>query len=140
MESVNTANGGYAYYGRDNGTWREHGRWTRTDLIWILLLTLISAIMTFTDLGNRSAPQTFWMPSKAGEGFVVDFGEVRQVDRVNLYEGPGAKGKTRIESSIDGQNWLPYVEVEHKTNRVFTWKTDEKSVEARYMRFTVAST
>ncbi|WP_027085688.1 phospholipid carrier-dependent glycosyltransferase [Cohnella panacarvi] len=139
MEALNTANSGYAYYGRRNESSREHRRWTRTDLIWILLLTLISAVMTFTDLGNRSAPQTFWKPGHAGEGFVVDFGQARDVDRLNLYEGPGAKGKTRVESSIDGRNWLPYIEVEHKTNRVFTWKTDEKSVKARYMRFTAES-
>lgn len=30
--------------------------------------------------------------------------------------------------------------MEHKTNRVFTWKVDEKSVKARYMRFTTEKT
>lgn len=47
--------------------------------------------MTFTDLGDRSAPQTFWKPDKAGDNFTIDFGETRTVDRINLYEGPGRK-------------------------------------------------
>lgn len=140
MDSDNAANSGYAYNERGSASERGHGRWTRTDLVWVLLLTLISAIMSFTDLGNRSAPQTFWKPTQVGEGFIVDFGETRHVDRLNLYEGPGAKGETKIESSVDGRNWLPYIEVEHKTNRVFTWKLEEKSAEARYMRVTVEST
>lgn len=118
----------------------EERRWTRIDVLWVLLLTLVSAIMTFTDLGNRTAPQTFWKPGSTGEAFVVDFGKMRTVDRLNLYEGPGAKGKTKVEASIDGQNWLPYIEVEHKTNRVFTWKSEDKTVEARYIRFTTMST
>src|SRR5262249_42755141 len=107
---------------------------------WVLLLTLISAIMTFTDLGHRYAPQSFWKPSKIGESFTVDFGKVYPVDRLNMYEGPGGRGKTIVESSVDGQNWVPYIEVEHKTNRVFTWKLEDKTVDARYMRFTVQAT
>ncbi|MFC4600216.1 phospholipid carrier-dependent glycosyltransferase [Cohnella hongkongensis] len=119
---------------------REDRRWTALDLVWVVLLTAISAIMTFTDLGNRTAPQTFWMPAKAGDYFTVDFGETRKVDRLNLYEGPGARGETKIEYSVDGQHWESYAKVEHKTNRVFTWKSEDQSVEARYMRFTTERT
>ncbi|MFD0673996.1 phospholipid carrier-dependent glycosyltransferase [Cohnella sp. GCM10027633] len=140
MQSDYGLGSGYSNNGSVGDSRREERRWTRTDLAWVLLLTVISAIMTFTDLGNRTAPQTYWKPTVTGESFVVDFGKARPVDRLNLYEGPGAKGKTKVESSVDGQNWLPYVEVEHKTNRVFTWKTDEKQAEARYMRFTAIST
>jgi len=123
-------------------TVRDRGsrRWTPIDIGLVLLLTVLSAILTFTDLGNRSAPQTFWMPGKAGDTFTVDFGETRQVDRLNLYEGPGAKGETKIEWSKDGQTWESYAQVEHKTNRVFTWKSEDKSVQARYMKFTTEKT
>lgn len=119
---------------------RQERRWTPLDLVMVIILTLIAAIMAFTDLGNRTAPQTFWKPDKVGEHFLVDFGGVRTIDRINLYEGPGAKGETKIESSKDGQTWELYVKVEHKTNRVFTWKLDEKTVDARYMRFTTERT
>jgi dolichyl-phosphate-mannose-protein mannosyltransferase len=113
---------------------RERG-WRPLDVLLVLLLTLTAGLMAFTDLGDRAAPQTFWKPDKAGEGFIVDFGQVQHVDRINLYEGPGAKGETKIESSVDGQNWELYLKVEHKTNRVFTWKHEDKPVETRYMRF-----
>ena len=114
-------------------------KWTRADALWIALLTLAAALTAFWDLGSRAAPQTYWKPASAGEGFIADLGTVRQVDRVNLYEGPGARGKTKIEWSADGQNWSLYAEVEHKHNRVFTWKSENISVKARYMRFTTLS-
>ncbi|KIL36841.1 hypothetical protein SD71_05400 [Cohnella kolymensis] len=110
-------------------------RWKPLDVVLVLLLTLIAGLMAFADLGERTAPQTFWKPEKAGEGFIVDFGRLQHVDRINLYEGPGAKGETKIESSADGQNWELYLKVEHHTNRVFTWKHEDKPVETRYMRF-----
>lgn len=119
---------------------RPDRRWTPLDLILVILLTLAAALTAFTDLGNRTAPQTFWKPDKVGESFITDFGKLRTVDRINVYEGPGAKGETKIESSVDGQTWELYLKVEHKTNRVFTWKLDEKKVEARYMRFTTEKT
>ncbi|MCC3375795.1 glycosyltransferase family 39 protein [Cohnella sp. REN36] len=119
---------------------RTSRRWRRPDWVLVLALMLFSALTSFTDLGNRTGPQTFWKPDASGEGFVADFGEVRAVDRVNLYEGPGATGKSKIESSVDGVVWEPYEDVEHKTNRVFTWISADKSVQARYMRFTAERT
>ncbi|TJY42129.1 phospholipid carrier-dependent glycosyltransferase [Cohnella pontilimi] len=117
----------------------ERRRWSPIDWFFVILLMAASALMSFTDLGNRSAPQSFWMPGASGEGFTVDFGQVRPIDRLNLYEGPGARGTTKIEWSVDGQKWEPYASIEHKTNRVFTWKTEDKPVQARYMRFTAQS-
>ncbi|RKP45831.1 phospholipid carrier-dependent glycosyltransferase [Cohnella endophytica] len=140
MELNETPASGPVKWGTISVRNREDRRWRPLDLVLVLLLTVISALLSFHDLGNRSAPQTFWMPGKAGDNFTVDFGQARQVDRVNLYEGPGATGDTIIEWSKDGQTWETYLEVEHKTNRVFTWKLDEKSVEARYMRFTTVRT
>lgn len=128
--------------GRDLGPGLEdkaNRRWTRADVFWIVLLTLAAALTAFWDLGSRTAPQTYWKPGAAGDGFVADFGEIRQVDRVNLYEGPGARGKTKIEWSADGREWSLFAEVEHKHNRVFTWKSEDVSVAARYMRFTTVS-
>ncbi|RED56755.1 glycosyltransferase family 39 protein [Cohnella lupini] len=140
MDLRQTAGSGPVQWGTSSDRNREDRRWRPIDIVLVLLLTLISALMSFTDLGNRSAPQTFWKPDKAGDHFTVDFGQLRTVDRINLYEGPGAKGDTKIEWSKDGQTWETYLEVEHKTNRVFTWKLDEKKVEARYMKFTTVRT
>ncbi|HEY8528426.1 MAG TPA: phospholipid carrier-dependent glycosyltransferase [Paenibacillaceae bacterium] len=122
------------------GVTSRRSRWRAADLWLMLLLTVAAGAMSFWDLGNRSGPQTFWKPSVSGEGFVVDFGEVRRFDRLNLYEGPGATGKTKVEISTDGSNWEPYLEIEHKTNRVFTWKREGESAEARYVRFVATQT
>ncbi|MDB4868908.1 MAG: phospholipid carrier-dependent glycosyltransferase [Cohnella sp.] len=126
--------------GSGSGYDRERRRWSPVDWLLVILLTLTAALTSFTDLGDRTAPQTFWKPSVSGEGFIVDFGKIRPVDRLNLYEGPGARGKTKIDWSADGQKWELYVKVEHKTNRVFTWKSEDKPVHARYMRFEAEST
>jgi len=118
----------------------RRSRWKAADLWLMLLLTAVAGATSFWDLGNRSGPQTFWKPSVSGEGFVVDFGEVRRFDRLNLYEGPGATGKTKVEISIDGSHWQPYLEIEHKTNRVFTWKREGEGAEARFVRFVATQT
>jgi dolichyl-phosphate-mannose--protein O-mannosyl transferase len=127
---------GWSRIGSHSGDDRAQRRWNGADWLLMLLLTLFAGITSFVDLGNRSAPQTFWKPGASGDGFVVDFGAVRHVDRLNLYEGPGAVGKTVIEYSADGQKWTSYLEVEHKTGRVFTWMYEDKPVDARYFRFT----
>ncbi len=139
MDDNNDVRTGSLQWGSISVRRREDRWWRPLDFVFVILLTLIAAITAFTDLGDRTAPQTFWKPDKAGEAFVADFGKVRTIDRINLYEGPGAKGETKIESSKDGQTWELYLKVEHKTNRVFTWKLDEKTVDARYMRFTTVS-
>ncbi|WP_217595403.1 discoidin domain-containing protein [Cohnella sp. GbtcB17] len=119
---------------------RSRRPWSRIDFILIGILMLVSAWLSLHDLGNRHAPQTFWRPDVSGEGFVADFGELRQVGRISLYEGPGAAGETQIESSADGVNWSPYLTVEHKTGRVFTWMAEDKPASARYMKFTAKRT
>lgn len=140
MDLSNSLRSSPVSFGGGSGSGGESRRWTRLDLILVLLLTLVSAVMSFWDLGNRTGAQTYWKPSVSGEGFTVDFGKERAVDRLNLYEGPGAHGRTKIEWSADGQNWQLYAEIEHKHNRVFTWKSENKSVTARYIRFTAVST
>jgi dolichyl-phosphate-mannose-protein mannosyltransferase len=140
MDYYNDVRTGPIRWGTSSSGQQGNRRWKPLDIVLMILLTLTAAITAFTDLGDRTAPQTFWMPDKVGEAFVIDFGQLRKVDRINLYEGPGAKGETKIESSADGQAWELYLEVEHKTNRVFTWKLDEKTVETRYMRFTTEKT
>ncbi|MFC5704364.1 phospholipid carrier-dependent glycosyltransferase [Cohnella faecalis] len=144
MEFQNNAGASPVHWGRSgssNDSRREERRWKPVDFILVGLLTLAAALMAFTDLGNRTGPQTYWKPDLSGEGFVVDFGQPRQVDRLNLYEGPGAKGQTKIEMSLDGKTWLPYQSIEHSTNRVFTWKHEKDTrVDARYFRFTAERT
>ncbi|WEK53485.1 MAG: phospholipid carrier-dependent glycosyltransferase [Candidatus Cohnella colombiensis] len=115
-------------------------RWNPLDLVLVILLMIVSGVLSFYDLGDRTAPQTFWKPAQVGETFIVDFGKIRPVDRLNMYEGPAGRGETRIEYSTDGQHWILYTEIKHEINRVFTWKLEEKSVEARYMRFTAQKT
>ncbi len=127
-------------FGGSNTGGNADRSWRPLDIVLVLLLTLAAGLMSFWDLGNRTGAQTYWKPSAIGEGFTVDFGAMRTVDRLNMYEGPGARGKTKVEWSADGQAWTLYAEIEHKHNRVFTWKSDDKTVEARYMRFTTVST
>jgi dolichyl-phosphate-mannose-protein mannosyltransferase len=140
MDFRNNVKTGSVQWGSVSVRYRGGRRWGRLDLVLVLILTLFAALTAFTDLGNQSAPQTFWKPDTVGENFTVDFGELRTINRTNLYEGPGAKGQTKIESSKDGQTWEPYLVVEHKTNRVFTWMLEDKTVAARYMRFTTEKT
>ncbi|MBW5447932.1 phospholipid carrier-dependent glycosyltransferase [Cohnella sp. CFH 77786] len=139
MDLSNSVRSSPVSFGEGGETGRADRSWKPLDWFLVLLLTLTAAITSFWDLGDRTGAQTYWRPGASGEGFTVDFGKLRPVDRLNLYEGPGARGKTRIEWSADGRKWELYAEIEHKHNRVFTWKSEDKSVEARYMRFTTVS-
>lgn len=137
LSNSNRSFPGWGSVGTDSN--RMDRKWKPLDWLLVLLLTLAAALTSLWDLGDRTGAQTYWKPSVSGEGFTVDFGKSRTIDRLNLYEGPGARGKTKVEWSADGQKWETYAEVEHKHNRVFTWKSEDKTVNARYMRFTTVS-
>ena len=49
MELEQTTGYGYRGAGPISAPRNEKRRWTRIDLAWVLLLTLISALMTFID-------------------------------------------------------------------------------------------
>ncbi len=62
-------------------------RITRTDAIIMSVVTLIYAIVAFTNLGDMKAPVTKWDSPTVGNGIYVEFAENTYVEKMKFYTG-----------------------------------------------------
>jgi len=62
-------------------------RYTKKDFLLVGILTLVYAVSAFANLGSTLAPQTGYFPKENGETIIIDFGEEKYFDRVNLFAG-----------------------------------------------------
>ncbi|MBN1696022.1 MAG: phospholipid carrier-dependent glycosyltransferase [Spirochaetales bacterium] len=118
----------------------EKARMTYKDIILAGSLTVIYAIIAFTNLGYCKAPQTYWQPSTRGEFVVVDFGRTRTVNRIYYMSGlPGQhepdKNRYEVEYSHDNRTWTHAATIDPKT--IYWWYYKETSFNARYVKITV---
>ncbi|MEF2966096.1 glycosyltransferase family 39 protein [Paenibacillus sp. M1] len=104
--------------------------------IWIILITLVYLAVALYQLGSFRAPQTVWTPSSGGDGFYIDFGDVKQLEKVNIFGGTG-HGKFKLEFGADDSAWGDSLEVVEDHGSVFTWKSQPLQMEARYAKLTV---
>ncbi|WP_223066990.1 glycosyltransferase family 39 protein [Paenibacillus caui] len=112
-------------------------RMRRNDWIWMGAITLLYAALALYHLGGMKSPETYWKSSTAGESFYVDLGSVKQLERVNLFDGPG-RGKVKIQFSNTPDNWDHETELD-LYGKVFKWNTALSLIEARYVKFTAQS-
>jgi dolichyl-phosphate-mannose-protein mannosyltransferase len=110
---------------------------TRRDWILMAVLTLVYTVIAFYNLGSTKAPETVWEPAVSGESFYVDFGEVRQIERVNSYAEIG-EGKLKVEFAKDSpDNWGTPLTVDVTYTKFFTWNVLKTEAAARYAKLTV---
>ncbi|MEK5479716.1 glycosyltransferase family 39 protein [Paenibacillus sp. FSL R5-0407] len=102
---------------------------------WIGLITLVYLAVSLFQLGSLRAPQSGWTP-QAGESFYVDLGDVKRVERLNLFGGIGS-GDFKLEFGLDGITWERPLEVTGDVSDVFAWKSLPLGFETRYAKFTV---
>ncbi|MBR4874510.1 MAG: phospholipid carrier-dependent glycosyltransferase, partial [Clostridia bacterium] len=62
-------------------------RYTKIDFLLVGILTLVYAAFAFANLGSTNTPQTGYYPKENGETIILDFGEEKYFDRINLYAG-----------------------------------------------------
>ncbi|MBR3294471.1 MAG: glycosyltransferase family 39 protein [Oscillospiraceae bacterium] len=91
--------------------WRKH--W------FILLLTLLYAVLAFWKLGDRQAPQT--LRRFDGESAVITLDKSAAIGRVMLYTGI-VQGNYEIEFSPDGETWLPAASFEQGHAALLKWQ------------------
>jgi dolichyl-phosphate-mannose-protein mannosyltransferase len=119
---------------------KEKTLFTHTDLLVSAALTLIYAVIAFTNLGVMEAPETYWRPTARGETVTVDFGSPQLIRRIYYWQGlPGGhkpnESKYEVEGSLDGTNWTHITILNPKT--ICWWYFEQTSVRARYARVTV---
>jgi len=106
----------------------------RKDYLAIGALTLIYAVLAFYNLGSFKAPQSYWQPTKSGEGFYVDFGQSKDIEKVNYFASLG-QGSYKLEFSQDRNIWSNKTLVENKSSyEPIGWRSLAVNVKSRYAR------
>ncbi|MNO57952.1 putative dolichyl-phosphate-mannose--protein mannosyltransferase [compost metagenome] len=105
------------------------------DWLWIGIVTLLYTLVAVYQLGSFKAPNTVWKPVQP-TSFYVDFGEAKQIERVNYFAGTST-GDWKIDFSHNTDTWEKTIDVPDDYGGVFAWKSKSVDTEARYARVTV---
>ena len=80
------------------------GRLTRTDLIPILAITLVSALLAFLNLGDTKGITSWHTFQRTGEKAELILPEERELGKIGYYSG-ATVGSYRLAWSADGESW-----------------------------------
>lgn len=103
----------------------------KKDYLIMAVLTVIYAVIAFSNLGATVAPETFWQPQSQQVELAVDFGETYDVSRVQLYpniENASFEFATSIRMDSPGED-----AGELEKTECFQWFTVEINKPARYV-------
>ncbi|MBE6147150.1 MAG: phospholipid carrier-dependent glycosyltransferase [Firmicutes bacterium] len=108
----------------------------KVDWIIIGVLVLVYGIISFTNLGTFTNPQTFYKFEEVGDDLSIEIKEEEDISILRVYSGPEV-GSYDIYVSSDGSNF------EHLTNfeqgMVFSWNDFNIDGTFRYLRIVSSS-
>ncbi|MGI6239887.1 MAG: phospholipid carrier-dependent glycosyltransferase, partial [Christensenellales bacterium] len=100
---------------------REHRLLLKRADYWIMIgVTAVYAVVAFTNLGTRVAPQTSWTSTQAGEAVEFDLGDEREFHM--LYYGGISNTTFTVELSNDGADWTEPQFAAYNQGEIFRWK------------------
>ncbi|MDR2938774.1 MAG: phospholipid carrier-dependent glycosyltransferase [Clostridiales bacterium] len=104
----------------------------KKDLIYISVLTLVYAVVAYTDLGYNYSPQSRYDNFETNSAITIELEEPGLIERVQYFLGPRTEKEIYVEVSGDGQIWesSPKIVLED----VFAWKDFDLNLEGRYIR------
>ena len=105
-------------------------RWGRLDALLLGILLLVYGILSFVNLGDRSAPQTHIRHSK-NDQIVITLAQPENVAKLNFFRGQTITDYN-ISYSVDGQSWQD-VSGQKNTN-VFQWVSVALDARAQYIK------
>ncbi len=113
---------------------------TKQDYIAMGVITLVYAIVAFTNLGNMDAPQTEYSMVSQG-GIVLDMGQETHIAKINNFLGYQNNPKYYVSYSNDNVNWSPlYVENNPMdAGSVFAWNSVDMNITARFLQIVPAA-
>lgn len=125
-------------------------RCTRRDALIALVITVVYALVGFSNLGDTTAPQSFHRLTKESPSLTIDLGETHTLGGIFYYTGSfhDAYGNYKgydLELSTDGENYTPYGILEQTHANTFHWVdrtfseedvTEYGEPDARYIRLT----
>lgn len=108
---------------------------TKTDYLFMGVITLIYAVVAFIHLGNMTAPQTPYSVVTQG-AVVADLGQDTSVGKLHNFLGYQNNPKYYLEYSSDNVNWNTLYGAENAMDAggVFSWNSVDVNVTARYFR------
>ena len=108
----------------------------KIDFICMAVITLVYAVVAFTNLGDKSAPTTDYSFAKQGE-VVLDFGKQVQIAKIWDFLGYQNNPKYVVSYSDDpNQGWTDlYTETTPMdAGSVFCWNSNDAIMTTRYVR------
>lgn len=106
-------------------TIKAEPRMVRRDYLVMAVITLIYSVIAFINLGDMSAPQTYYQPNAAGEEFVIEFDGEYPLAAVSYYYGIGnvrEEPTVQLEFHRYKEDWGKLNEAEVVLNSVFRWE------------------
>ena len=101
---------------------RDGKRICRADAIAIILLTAIYALTALTNLGDRSAPESFCRFGDRGEYAQAELNEPQGISTVVFYTGIHT-GSYYAQLSADGETWVDVGVLEQPYSELFRWNS-----------------
>lgn len=112
------------------------GKMLKLDFICMGVITLVYAVIAFSNLGSRSAPTTEYSFAKQGE-VVLDFGQ--QVQIMKIWDYLGYQNNPKYVVSYSDNPEQGWADLFTETNpldagSVFCWNGNDAIITARYVR------
>ena len=112
------------------------GRMTRADALLMAGITLLYGCTAFWNLGDQTAPETFYKFPTADSQVVLELPEEQTVGQVLYYTGLNT-GKYTISASRNGQDWQELGTLEQRHSMLFSWREGEmEPFSAKYVKLT----
>lgn len=109
---------------------------TRKDLGLIGIITILYSFIAFSNLGDKSAPQTFTEPSR--ESFTIELASETYIEDIAYYYGISDTYATQtlsVSYSSNGTDWTK-LKQDCPLKSVFKWDFTPLNETAKYIRFT----
>lgn len=110
----------------------------RSDLVLMLVMSVVCLIISLVNLGSRQAPETGWQSAKAGESVTIELGRQVDLSRIYYYYGINPGSGDGSSYSLSARNPAGvFVEVaSFIKDNVNIWKFSEIGVRTDAVRLT----
>lgn len=113
---------------------KERLRLTRYDVLAMLLISVLYGLVAFYDLGDKEAPDSFWVTNQAQTEAVFDFGESRTLSGMAYYLGNYENREVALEIADAAEGPYRPVGETITMESVFCWNQASIEDTGRFLR------
>lgn len=119
-------------------------RMSRLDTLLLSGIMLLYTLVAYFNLGDTSAPQTYYQPTQKGETITLTFEKPEPIAEIDYYCGIGKVSQQPgllLSYSVDGETWKSLETPVCQLKTVFYWEVQplEESIVAKHIRLTAES-